>query len=376
MCSAFPLWPFLSPSPFGIVKWGNDYSLMTWGGRMTGRVGNQMQWTGTPGWYEVWFLTTTHRPSGAGFWIRYTLTAPTPALGSRPYCQLWFASFEGEGGVAANSQFPIQALRVTEKPFRISLGDAFLEDGRLVGSLDAQGHRAAWDLTFQPEEHVVRPLPDWAYSPYVPGTKFLCPNFSVPLYGRISVDGQVFLFKGERGTQCHIFGTKHSTAWAWGHVAGFDDDEETAVDVLSARLGPVTRPLPSVTLVTLRRHGRIYAFHNVLSLLGARSSWAGGRLTFTTGSPFLRVFGEFRADPRRMVRATYSDPDGDKAFCHNTETAAATLVIEKRGLASGWDEAARLVAEGCAHVEYASRSPDPTVIREHRPVEGAHVEAT
>src|SRR5436190_22285534 len=37
---------------------------------------NLPAWTGRRGTYEVWFLTVTDPATGAGYWIRSTLTAP------------------------------------------------------------------------------------------------------------------------------------------------------------------------------------------------------------------------------------------------------------------------------------------------------------
>ena len=52
------------------------------------RSANAMQWTRSPGFYEVWYLTLTDRRTGTGLWIRYTLLAPNEAGGSAT-CALW-----------------------------------------------------------------------------------------------------------------------------------------------------------------------------------------------------------------------------------------------------------------------------------------------
>jgi hypothetical protein len=340
---------------------------------MTSVADNYMRWNGKPGHYEVWFLAASHRARQAGLWIRHTLTAPTPERGLPAYSQLWFAWFDGrdrERSFAVNRKLPIESLRASADPFSVEVGEALLGHGLLRGSLIGDGHHAEWDLAFAPEEHGVRTLPDWAYASARVGTKFLAPHFAVPLRGRVVVDGDEVSFDGEQATQCHLWGHKHAHTWGWGHASAFLEDEETAIDVLSVRLrkGPVV--LPRLTLVTLRRGGDVTSFHGPLDLLTGRSECGPGYLRFAATAPTLRVRGDFSAPPADMVLAEYTDPDGEAAFCHNSEIATLTLTIETRGWLSGWREAARLTAPRTAHFELAARSPDSAVARRHRTIGG------
>jgi hypothetical protein len=332
---------------------------------------NRMRWDRGPGRYEVWFLTASHRASRSGFWIRHTLSSPTHDRGLPAYCQLWFACFDGDDptrGFALNRKLPIEALRVEPDPFLVGVGEAELRHGALRGAIEGDGHAAEWDLTFEPEERAVLPLPGWAYASDRVGTKFLSPHFSVPLRGRILADGREYAFDGDRGTQCHIWGRKHAHAWGWGHVCGFAEEPETALDVLSARLkqGPVL--LPPLTMVTLRRHGVVQRLSRPASLLLSQGATGTGYFRFVGAAPTLRVRGEFRASPADIVMAEYADPDGDAAFCHNSEVASLTMTIESRTWLSGWREEARLTAPRGAHFEYAARSPDASIARRHRTV--------
>ena len=71
---------------------------------------NWMVWDRSPGHYEVWYATLTHRPSRTGFWIRYTLEAP---ISGEPYAQLWFARFDGTDSsktFGINRRYPLEAL--------------------------------------------------------------------------------------------------------------------------------------------------------------------------------------------------------------------------------------------------------------------------
>ena len=57
---------------------------------------NVLQWDGTPGHYEVYYLSATDPASGIGLWIRYTMVAP---LDGDATCSLWFMAMDPAGDV-------------------------------------------------------------------------------------------------------------------------------------------------------------------------------------------------------------------------------------------------------------------------------------
>jgi hypothetical protein len=331
---------------------------------------NRMVWDREAGRYEVWFVTFNHRESETGFWIRHTLSAP---LVGDPYCQLWFARFDGRDPAATfavNRKLPISALAATDAPFEVRVGEAALRADGLRGTIAGGGHNAEWDLAFAPAARSVLIFPDLAYRSDRIGTKFLAPNFSVPLRGRLVVDGREYAFAGDRAAQCHLWGRKHAHAWAWGHVCAFVEDESTGLDVLSVRLrmGPLT--LPRLTLATLREGGDEIRLTSPWYLPLGRGEWYHGAFQFRAASPTVQLVGEFTARPDDMVRAHYMDPDGESAFCHNTEIGDARLTIRRRTLLSlsRWRDARTLSAPRLAHFEYAGRTPDTAVMRHHSTV--------
>ena len=103
---------------------------------------NRMVWDRRPGHYEVWYCTLSHRASGTGFWIRYTLESPLAGHGE-PYAQLWFARFDPADPARTfgfNRRYPIARLTATEAPFSIAIGDAVLRHDSLEGALEGGGH--------------------------------------------------------------------------------------------------------------------------------------------------------------------------------------------------------------------------------------------
>ena len=68
-----------------------------------------------------------------------------------------------------------------------------------------------------------------------------------------------------------------------------------------------------------------------------------------------RLVGEVSADPGLLAGVTYHDPDGELAYCYNTEIASLRLEIQERGRVT------KLTSAGRAHFEYAQRTPVPGI---------------
>src|SRR5579859_6873071 len=107
---------------------------------------NRMRWKRQPGHYEVWYATFSDPATQAGFWIRYTLESPRPGHGE-PYAELWFARFDPrapERTFGIHRRFPIGTLREDHGAgWRLRIDQAELEDGRMKGALEGDGHRAS-----------------------------------------------------------------------------------------------------------------------------------------------------------------------------------------------------------------------------------------
>jgi hypothetical protein len=330
-------------------------------------------WDGTRrGHYEVWYLTVNHRPSKTGFWIRYTLEAPTDPS-HEPYAQLWFAAFfadEPTRNFALNRRFPVSALQADAAPFQVTIGDAVLGHGHARGALQGNGHAASWDLRWLPAATTHRHLPDLIYATPFADTRVLSPNLDVPVRGTITIDGQRLELDGEPGGQTHVWGRKHAHAWAWGHCNAFEGQRGAAFETLTAQLKRGPFVLPPLTVATLYLDGAVHRFTGLRDTLRNRGRFAsderGARYQLTAQDGTTRLVGEFVARPQDLVGAVYADPDGDPAYCANTEVGDLVLTLwQRRGLLGRWQETAQLRATGTAHFEVGSRRPASTVMQPH-----------
>jgi hypothetical protein len=104
-----------------------------------------------------------------------------------------------------------------------------------------------------------------------------------------------------------------------------------------------------------------YRTRSPLTGSGKCSLWFFGLTTrrFEARDGKRKVAGEVDAPRDSLVGVTYHDPDGDRAYCYNSEVASMRLKLwdrPPRGR-SGWLLRETLVADGTAHFEYAQRAP-------------------
>jgi hypothetical protein len=336
---------------------------------MTTEIDNRMVWDRRKaGHYEVWYCTLNHRPSGTGYWIRYTLESPLPGRGDA-YCQLWFAFFDAEHperNWAVNRKVPLGQLGVQIDPFELRIADALLRHGELKGTISGDAHQATWDLAFKPAAFTHRHLPDLVYQTTFADTTVLSPNLMIHLNGTVEVDGERYTFEGAPGCQTHIWGRKHAHAWAWSHCNAFREDPTACIETLSVRLKRFGLVTPTLTLLSLYLGSEVYHFNQFRALPRTRGRWETGLYSFSAVGNRVKIEGEMRCRPEDLIQAAYVDPDGEYCFCHNTEVADSSITVwTRRSIGTKFKRLARLTSRGTAHFEYVGRSPDGRVTKRH-----------
>jgi hypothetical protein len=326
---------------------------------------NALQWQGEPGHYEVYYLTLTDPGTGIGFWIRYTMVAPLPETGDEATCSLWFMAMDPNGAganVGEKVSFPVTALEADTEPFSLRIGGATLSDRGMKGSLEREGRRYAWDLHWEPRLDAYGHVHPALRAAKVAKTILFLPHPDVEVNGTIDVDGRAIEIAGARGGQAHLWGSKHATRWAWVHCSDFNDADgatgDAFVDGVSVFVPRFGRELGPNTPVVARIGGRDLLSISPLAVQRNESEFGLEGWRFEARTRGRTLVGQVTTRKQDLVGVTYHDPDGELAYCYNTEIADLGLELFERSTPwSSWRKTKELRSDGRAHFEYAQREP-------------------
>jgi hypothetical protein len=326
---------------------------------------NTLQWQGQPGHYEVYYLTLTDPATGIGFWIRYTMVAPLPETGEEATCSLWFMAMDPANpgaNVGEKVSFPITELDAGAEPFRLEVGDATLTDRGMQGSLEREGHRYAWKLAWEPRLDAYGHVHPMLRAAKLAKTILFLPHPDVEVSGGIDIDGRSLSIAGARGGQAHLWGAKHATRWAWVHCSDFNGSNGAATDAfidgVSVFVPRFGRELGPNTPVVARVDGSDVLSISPLAVQRNDSDFGLEGWRFEARTRDHKLKGEVMTRKEDLVGVTYHDPDGQLAYCYNTEIADLRLELFERGAPwSGWRKTRELFSDGRAHFEYAQREP-------------------
>jgi hypothetical protein len=318
---------------------------------------NAPRWDGGAGFYEVWYLTLTDRASGVGLWIRYTMLAPKDG---EPTCALWGLAMDPAASAPTGGKdtYPISAWRVRADPFEVRVGDAALDDRSARGTVGDVSWDLRWSAPGGAYAHV-HPLLERAR---IAKTVLALPHADLAVDGTVRIGGRELRLEGTRAGQAHLWGTKHAGRWAWAHCNDFEGldgrpSPGAFVDGVTVWVPRFGRTVGPSTPVVARVDGS-----DLLSVAPHRVLGNPSRATLTGWSFEARARGgrrlvaEVDAPRELLAGVTYEDPDGEKAYCYNTEVATMRLQVW-----SGDRLADTLVAPGRCHFEYAQRDPVPGV---------------
>jgi hypothetical protein len=332
---------------------------------------NELRWNGRPGHYEVYYLTITDPRTGVGIWIRYTMVAPVTApragQGSGPSCSLWFLAMDPRPGatpvIARKATYGIDRLRSTRDPFTLAVGDATLTDKGMAGAFED----VSWELRWPPAPRPYQPVHPLLQRLRVAKTVLVIPHAHVPVEGIVTLPGGERLeLAGTRGGQAHLWGSKHASSWAWVHCNDFVTADggpvDAFIDGVSVTVPRLGREVGPSTPLVARIDGAEFRSTSPLRILRnpSRFGLEGWRFEAVDGA--LRLVGEVAAVHEQLAGVTYHDPDGELAYCYNTETASMRLEVHERSRGpGGWSPLRTLVSNGRAHYEVGQRQPAPGI---------------
>lgn len=319
---------------------------------------NALRWDGGPGHYEVYYLSATDRGSGCGLWIRYTMVAPVDAEAT---CSLWFMAMDPGGGLTGRKHTrPARELSATDAPFQLRVGESVLTDRGMTGGFED----VSWDLRWEPggsgAEHV-HPL---LQRLKLAKTVLVLPHPAVEVEGSVEWEGRRLELDGARGGLAHLWGSKHAARWTWAHcndLQGLDGSPrpDAWIDGVSVFVPRFGRTIGPSSPIVGRLAGRDFRSTSPLRVMRNESRFGLTTWHLEAVDGDLRAVVDVDAPRDRLVGVTYHDPDGDLAYCYNSETASMRVRVWERDGGAGGRLVDELVSQGRAHFEYAQREPVP-----------------
>jgi hypothetical protein len=324
---------------------------------------NALQWDGARGHYEVYYLSATDRGSGCGLWIRYTMVAP---LDGDATCSLWLMAMDPRDGrlVGRKHTRPASDLAATADPFELRIGDSVLTDRGMTGGFED----CRWDLRWEPGVPAAEHVHPFLRRAKIAKTVLVLPHPAFAVEGTVAFDGRTLELEGARGGQAHLWGSKHAARWAWAHcndLDGLDGQSrpDAWIDGVSVFVPRFGREIGPNTPVVGRFSGQDFASTSPLRVTRNESRFGLTSWRFEAVDGGRKLVVDVDAPREQLVGVTYHDPDGDLAYCYNSETASMHVRVwqRDRSVGEGWRVIDELVAPGRAHFEYAQREPLPDV---------------
>jgi hypothetical protein len=162
-----------------------------------------------------------------------------------------------------------------------------------------------------------------------------------------------------RGGQAHLWGSKHASRWAWVHCNDFPGHAGSFVDGVSVFVPRFGREIGPNTPVVGRLLDDDFIATGPATVVRAPSTFDLTSWNFEATARRRRIVCEVQAPRDSLVGVTYHDPDGQLAYCYNSEASSMRVsVYDKTGRGgSPWKLRETLESDGRAHFEYAQREP-------------------
>ena len=308
------------------------------------------------GHYESWFIRGNHPSRPLAFWIRYTLFVPrgmNGALGSaaprmralahgihpgpsgRPHAELFAIWFDGVGHrqVAVRETLQLPDCEAASEGLRLRLGGSTLDDDLAIGSARTDSHSIGWDLTMTGGGSPVLLLGEARYDAPFPKAKSLVPRPLARFSGEIDVDGERHVVRDWLGSQNHNWGARHTDAYAWAQVAGFDGADDVFLECGSGRVKVAGVWTPPVTLFVLRGVGEEIRLTSLFAGGRARACYGLGELELSGRTGGAHVHARFTTPTADVTGLAYDNPPGGVKTCLNTKIATAVVTVSRKGVA-------------------------------------------
>jgi hypothetical protein len=284
------------------------------------------------GHYESYFLRANHPKRALAFWIRYTFFIPQGRVQDATG-ELWAVYFDGEDKSisAARTSFPMAACRIGRATLDLAIGAARLGDHILSGAATCAGRSLAWRMSYTAPQAPLMLQPEAMYERPFPRAKVLVPAPGAVFSGSLRLDGTVIEIDRWTGSQNHNWGSRHTDAYAWGQVAGFDGAPDVFLECATARLKIGFMLTPPLTLVVLRIGALEFSLNSVTQAVRTRAHFDFFYWEIDAQNADVRITVSIRAPRQSFVGLDYPNPPGGSKTCLNSKLASCVLTVEQRG---------------------------------------------
>jgi hypothetical protein len=307
-----------------------------------------------PPYYESRFIRANNADRAQALWLRSTLLLPTAGA---PVADAWVMLFDpdGAGNRALKQPNPIDQSDFQYDTWTARIGETTIDDHAARGTVT--GDRSArWDLQITPgDERPVKLLTERGYKAKFPSAKTMVRHPLAGFDGTVELDDVRFQVDGWTGSVNHNWGRRHTPAYAFGQVCGFDDAPDSSLEIVTAHAGFGPVSLPAATLFVLRHDGRELAVRSVLATRHTRGEYRPFSWTFGARVDDVTLDGEITADPHDVIGLTYTDTGGDSKYCYNSALATCRIRLSGSGMT------AELVATRRAMFEILTDIRHPSV---------------
>ncbi|MFF8633794.1 hypothetical protein ACF052_06270 [Streptomyces pilosus] len=309
---------------------------------------------------NVWYSTFTDSNTGIGFWFHHELVRP---VSGAPYTHGWAAVYQpdrppvierfGPHSLPGDASSSLGGSIPPQRP-------GFHSPSAIATAHELRGEteHLTWDLQVSADCAPLHTFPRLAWKRRLLPAVHAVPQAQARYTGSVRLDGKLLPLADARGANARIAGRGNAHHWAWLHA---DLDDDTVLEVVTAVSGlPLLRHLPPLVFLRLRRAGRDWPRGDWRSSLGVMGvgrfrgrpqlpTWtvqghAGGR----------RITVRVHLPEGRRTAVAYTDPDGSRAVCHNSERADAHVRLEqRRGMR--WQPERTWDVRGTAHAEVGLR---------------------
>jgi hypothetical protein len=280
-----------------------------------------------PPYYESRFVRANHPHRPLALWLRQTLLLESAG---DTVADVWVMVFdpEGAGNRAIKVAHPLGASDLRHDAWTARVGDAYLDDVSARGAMSVDERSAEWDLRIEPgAEAPVRLLTERGYRAKFPTAKTTVRHPLATFDGHVSLDGTRVDVDGWTGSVNHNWGKRHTPAYAFGQVCGFDEAPDASLEIVTAHaaLGPLK--LPATTLFVLRHARGEIAVRSILAARRTRGQYEPFTWTFGGRSGAATIEGEITAEPADVIGLTYYDTTGHVKYCYNSALATCRIVL-------------------------------------------------